>query len=52
MENNDYTRREFLKQNSLAGLGAVLSVRTMPSVLTGATFMNDKPSILVGSPIH
>lgn len=52
MKNNEFTRREFLKQNSLAGLGTVLSVGTIPTIFAGSKVTNDKPAILGGTPVH
>ena len=52
MENIDYTRREFLKQNSLIGIGTVLSAGMVPSMFSGSTLISDKPAILGGTPVH
>jgi len=52
MEKNNYTRRKFLKQNSLAGVGAVLSSGAIPSFVSGSVLGNDKPAILGGTPVH
>jgi dTDP-4-amino-4,6-dideoxygalactose transaminase len=52
MENSEYSRREFLKQNSLVGAGAILSAGTIPSLLSGYTAAEDKPAILGGIPVH
>jgi dTDP-4-amino-4,6-dideoxygalactose transaminase len=52
MKKNELTRRDFVKQNTLAGVGAVLSAGAIPSVFSGALGVNDKPAILGGTPVH
>ena len=51
MWKKDFTRREFLKKNSLAGAGVALSISTPPLFAVG---MNDSatPAVLGGQPVR
>lgn len=48
----DYSRREFIKQNSLLGAGAVLGVGTAPSLFSKISADTDIPAILGGKPVR
>jgi dTDP-4-amino-4,6-dideoxygalactose transaminase len=48
MQNKKQSRREFLKQNSVAGLGAVLASGMTPSLFAHSTIRFDTPAILGG----
>lgn len=49
--NNDFTRREFIKKNSLLGTGAVLSFGIANKVLAGCISGTTTPAILGGEPV-
>jgi perosamine synthetase len=51
MEKKIYSRRDFLKKNSLTGLGAVMASAT-PSVFTSFTAELETPAILGGKPVR
>jgi perosamine synthetase len=51
MRKRNYSRREFIKQNSLAGLGAI-AVTNTPSVFGNIFTNNSNPAILGGEPIR
>ena len=52
MNEGKYTRRKFVKQNTKAGLGAMVAMGISPSLV--ALNFNDasKPAILGGTPTH
>src|SRR5690625_2981477 len=52
MKHKKYTRREFLKQNSMAGLGAAAAL-ALPGgkVLDYMTKTHDTPALLGGNPV-
>lgn len=52
MENNDYTRRKFIKQNSVLGMGAVMSPGIGSSLLSTGKNDIDIPAILGGKPVR
>src|SRR5690625_996466 len=50
-EKQQYTRRDFIKQNSIFGAGAVLSMGAAPSLFARRSAQgNDRPAILGGEP--
>ena len=51
MKNKDYTRREFLKQNSLTGASVALSLST-PTLFANSPSAPDTPAILGGRPVR
>lgn len=52
MKNNDYSRRKFIKQNSLLGMGAVITTGATSSFFSNITGDTDVPAILGGKPIR
>ena len=48
----NYSRREFVKKNSLTGLGALIALGTPPSVFASFIKTGDTPAILGGQPVH
>ncbi len=52
MTKNDITRREFVKKNSLAGIGAVVGVGLSSSLAANCTADTGVPAILGGQKIH
>jgi dTDP-4-amino-4,6-dideoxygalactose transaminase len=52
MWKKNYSRREFVKQNSLTGIGAVLAMGVTPSVFSSFTKDNDTPAVLDGLPVR
>ena len=52
MSNRNYSRREFIKQNSLTGLGAVLAMGVAPTFYPDFTQDNGVPAILGGQPVR
>ena len=48
MKNKKQSRREFLKQNSMAGLGAVLATGMTPSLFANTISKSETPAILGG----
>lgn len=48
----EYSRRMFLKQNSIIGIGTAIGVGSAPSVLAGNWTFNDTPAILGGKPVR
>ncbi len=52
MSKRNYTRREFVKQNSMAGLGAVVAMGVSPAVLTNYATGKGTPAILGGEKIR
>lgn len=51
MANKYYSRREFIKQNSLAGAGVVIAAGIAPSVFAGRSARANLPAILGGNPV-
>ena len=53
MKIKKYSRREFVKQNSLAGMGAAFSMGMAPTLLSGS-YASDAsvPAILGGQPVR
>jgi perosamine synthetase len=51
MSKSNYTRREFVKQNSLAGIGAAVTIGMAPGLLPDFITDPGKPAILGGSKI-
>jgi len=49
MSKKNYTRREFVKQNSMAGLGAVVGMSAAPSLLANGASNTGTLSILGGA---
>jgi perosamine synthetase len=52
MSEKNYTRREFVKQNSLAGLGAAVAVGLTPTIVANCATDTGVPAILGGQKIH
>ncbi len=52
MLRTEYSRRKFLKQNTQAGMGAILALGTVPSLFSFNTKTSDIPAILGGNPVH
>jgi perosamine synthetase len=48
----NYSRREFIKQNSITGLGTVLAAGITPSLLAGCNSTGSIPAILGGQPVR
>jgi len=46
------SRRKFIKQNTILGLGAVMSMGATPSVFTGIHKDTSVPAILGGKPVR
>lgn len=51
MRNKRYSRREFLKQNSVAGLGLALGTGIVPSLFANSINNTNTPAILGGNPV-
>ena len=49
MKNRKNSRREFIKQGSIAGAGVVLAIGAVPSVFAGSNHAASVPAILGGS---
>ncbi|MEX0772849.1 MAG: DegT/DnrJ/EryC1/StrS family aminotransferase [Balneolales bacterium] len=47
-----YSRREFVKQNSIAGAGAYLTLGAAPSIFAGNLQHTETPAILGGNPVR
>jgi hypothetical protein len=45
---NNYSRREFVKQNSLAGIGAAVAMSVGPTILANCSTDTGTPAILGG----
>jgi dTDP-4-amino-4,6-dideoxygalactose transaminase len=52
MSRKEYSRRKFLKQNIQSGMGAILAIGTVPSLLSFSIKKADVPAILGGIPVH
>jgi len=52
MARKDYTRREFVKQNTLAGLGAAVAVGLTPTLVANCATDTGVPAVLGGKKIH
>lgn len=52
MWKKNYSRREFVKKNSLTGLGALIAMGVTPSMFAGFAKNADIPAILGGSPVR
>jgi perosamine synthetase len=52
MSKNNYTRREFVKQNSLAGFGAAVAMGVAPTILANCATDTGIPAILGGQKIR
>ena len=52
MSKRNYTRREFVKQNSVAGLGAAVAMSVAPSILANCATDTGVPAILGGQKIR
>ncbi len=52
MARKDFTRREFVKQNTLAGLGAAVAVGLTPTLAANCATDTGVPAILGGQKIH
>jgi perosamine synthetase len=52
MAKRNYSRREFVKQNSLAGLGAAIAMGVSPTLLASHSNAADIPAILGGQPVR
>lgn len=51
-ENNNYSRRKFVKQNTIAGVGAAVGMSVAPSVFAGCAGDTGTPAILGGTKIR
>ncbi len=52
MWKKNYSRREFIKKNSLTGLGAVFAMNAAPAVFTSISGDAGTPAIMGGSPVR
>jgi dTDP-4-amino-4,6-dideoxygalactose transaminase len=52
MWTKNYSRREFVKKNSLTGIGALVAMGVAPSVFAGMGKTSDVPAILGGEPVR
>lgn len=52
MSKRNYTRREFVKQNSMAGIGAAVAMGVAPTLLANCTTDTGLPAILGGQKIR
>ena len=52
MSKRNYTRREFVKQNSLAGLGAAVAIGFTPDLIAGFGSDTSTPAVLGGQKIR
>jgi len=52
MKKSEYSRRKFIKQNSLIGMGAIMSVGATPSVFANIRKDTNTPAILGGNPVR
>ena len=52
MSKRNYSRREFVKQNSLAGLGAAVALGVAPAVLANCSSDAGIPALLGGQPVR
>ncbi len=52
MSKQKYSRREFVKKNSLAGLGAAVAVSVAPAVLANCSSDTGTPALLGGTPVR
>lgn len=52
MKNRTYSRRHFIKQNSMTGVGAALALSVPSSLLAHHTNTVDVPAILGGTPVR
>lgn len=48
----NFSRREFIKKNSLTGLGAMMALSATPSIFTGFTQDAGVPAVLGGTPVR
>jgi perosamine synthetase len=52
MSKKEYSRRSFIKQNAMIGLGTAVGVGMAPSLFAGSLRGIDTPAILGGSPVR
>ncbi len=52
MEKKENSRRKFIKQNSLIGMGALAAGGAVPPVFSSVVSDTDKPAILGGKPVR
>jgi dTDP-4-amino-4,6-dideoxygalactose transaminase len=52
MAKRKYSRREFLKKNSLTGFGAVVALGVTPSAFAGDISISKSPAFLGGAPVR
>jgi dTDP-4-amino-4,6-dideoxygalactose transaminase len=52
MSEKNYSRREFVKKNSLAGLGAAVAMGVTPAIMANCTSIASVPAILGGQKIR
>ncbi|MBI5011151.1 MAG: DegT/DnrJ/EryC1/StrS family aminotransferase, partial [Bacteroidia bacterium] len=52
MKRKDFTRREFVKTNTIAGIGAAVVAGLAPSVVASCSSDTGVPAILGGQKIH
>ncbi|MCX7826826.1 MAG: DegT/DnrJ/EryC1/StrS family aminotransferase [Verrucomicrobiae bacterium] len=52
MKNGNYTRREFIKRQSMGGLGAVLATGVAPTLFANSAKVSETPAVLGGPPVR
>lgn len=52
MARKNYSRREFVRQNSLAGLGAAVALGVAPTLVANCATDTGIPAVLGGQKIH
>ncbi len=52
MAKKKYSRREFVKQNSLAGIGAAVTLTVAPAMLANCSGVQGTPALLGGQPVR
>src|SRR5690606_9677333 len=53
MSKKEYSRRSFIRQNTVIGLGAAVGLGLAPSLsASGGTFQNSTPAVLGGAPVR
>jgi perosamine synthetase len=52
MSKRNNSRREFIKQSSLAGLGVALTIGVTPTLIANESTIADTPAILGGTPVR
>jgi perosamine synthetase len=52
MSRKKYSRREFVKQNSMAGIGAAVTMTVAPTILANCSSETGTPALLGGKPVR